>query len=110
MRATGVIRRHPDIKLLRQPTDINNLVVLQAHILDAIWPLLEPGGMLLYATCSVLPQENAEQVAAFLARQPEAQHKVLDVAWGQAVKFGRQVLTGTAGMDGFYYACLEKKS
>ena len=108
--ATGVIRRHPDIKLLRQPTDINNLVVLQAQILDAIWPLLEPGGMLLYATCSVLPQENAEQVSAFLARQPEAQHKVLDVAWGQAVKFGRQVLTGTAGMDGFYYACLEKKS
>ena len=108
--ATGVIRRHPDIKLLRQPTDINNLVVLQAQILDAIWPLLEPGGMLLYATCSVLPQENAEQVAAFLARQPEAQHKVFDVAWGQAVKFGRQVLTGTAGMDGFYYACLEKKS
>lgn len=108
--ATGVIRRHPDIKLLRQPSDINNLVVLQAQILDAIWPLLKPGGMLLYATCSVLPQENAEQVAAFVARQPEAQHKVLDVAWGQAVKFGRQVLTGTAGMDGFYYACLEKKS
>jgi 16S rRNA (cytosine967-C5)-methyltransferase len=108
--ATGVIRRHPDIKLLRQPSDIDQLVVLQAQILDAIWPLLKPGGMLLYATCSVLPQENAEQVAAFVARQSDAQHKVLDVAWGQSVKFGRQVLTGTAGMDGFYYACLEKKS
>lgn len=108
--ATGVIRRHPDIKLLRQPADIDQLVVLQAQILDAIWPLLKPGGMLLYATCSILPQENAEQVAAFVARQSDAQHKVLDVAWGQAVKFGRQVLTGTAGMDGFYYACLEKES
>lgn len=108
--ATGVIRRHPDIKLLRQPADIDGLVAVQAQILDAIWPLLKPGGMLLYATCSVLPQENAQQVAAFLARQPAARHKVLTVEWGQAVEFGRQVLSGTAGMDGFYYACLEKKS
>jgi 16S rRNA (cytosine967-C5)-methyltransferase len=108
--ATGVIRRHPDIKLLRQPADIDQLVVLQAQILDAIWPLLKPGGMLLYATCSILPQENAEQVGAFVARQADAKHKVLAGTWGQAVKFGRQVLTGTAGMDGFYYACLEKES
>lgn len=108
--ATGVIRRHPDIKLLRRPSDIGNLVTLQAQILDAIWPLLKPGGMLLYATCSVLPQENAEQIAAFLQRQPDAQHITLAVEWGRAVKCGRQVLTGTAGMDGFYYACLEKKS
>lgn len=108
--ATGVIRRHPDIKVLRQPQDIAALVKLQAQILDAIWLLLKPGGMLLYATCSVLPQENTEQVAAFLTRQADAEHKSLDVAWGQAARFGRQVLTGTANMDGFYYACLEKKS
>ncbi|MBL1277163.1 MAG: 16S rRNA (cytosine(967)-C(5))-methyltransferase RsmB [Ectothiorhodospiraceae bacterium] len=108
--ATGVIRRHPDIKLLRQPEDILKLAALQAKILDAIWPLLKPGGMLLYATCSVLPQENVEQVAAFLSRQPDAQCKPLDVQWGQSVELGRQVLTGSAGMDGFYYACVEKKS
>lgn len=108
--ATGVIRRHPDIKLLRQQADIGSLATLQAQILDAIWPLLKPGGMLLYATCSVLPQENAQQVAAFLARQSDACHKALAVEWGRAVKFGRQVLTGTAGMDGFYYACLQKES
>jgi len=108
--ATGVIRRHPDIKLLRQQTDIGSLATLQVEILDAIWPLLKPGGMLLYATCSVLPQENTQQVAAFLARQLDAQHKVLAVEWGRVVEFGRQVLTGTAGMDGFYYACLQKKS
>ena len=83
---------------------------VQAQILDAIWPLLKPGGMLLYATCSVLPQENAGQIAAFLKRQPEALHKVLSVKWGREVEFGRQVLTGTAGMDGFYYACLQKKA
>ncbi len=108
--ATGVIRRHPDIKWLRQAEDIPALVELQAQILDAIWLLLKPGGMLLYATCSVLPQENARQIAAFLARQADAQHKALNVAWGQAAEFGCQVLTGTANMDGFYYACLEKKS
>ena len=108
--ATGVIRRHPDIKVLRQRSDISSLATLQAQILDAIWPLLKPGGMLVYATCSVLPQENSQQVGAFLGRQSDAQHKVMTVEWGQAAEFGRQVLTGTAGMDGFYYACLQKKS
>lgn len=108
--ATGVIRRHPDIKVLRQQDDISKLTTLQAQILDAIWPLLKPGGMLLYATCSVLPQENAQQIAAFLKRQSDAQAIALTVEWGRSVEFGRQVLTGTAGMDGFYYACLQKKS
>lgn len=108
--ATGVIRRHPDIKVLRQQEDIASLSTLQAQILDAIWPLLKPGGMLLYATCSVLPQENTQQVAAFLERQSNAQHIPLSVEWGRTVEFGQQVLTGTAGMDGFYYACLQKKS
>ena len=108
--ATGVIRRHPDIKVLRQQSDIISLATLQAQILDAIWPLLKPGGMLVYATCSVLPEENSQQLAAFLGRQSDAQHKAMTVEWGQAAEFGRQVLTGTAGMDGFYYACLQKNS
>lgn len=109
-----MIRRHPDIKVLRQSEDISKLEIVQAQILDAIWPLLKPGGMLLYATCSVLPQENTQQIAAFLERQSDAQHVALHVVqkveWGQATEFGQQVLTGTAGMDGFYYACLQKNS
>ncbi|NOX76386.1 MAG: 16S rRNA (cytosine(967)-C(5))-methyltransferase RsmB [Gammaproteobacteria bacterium] len=119
--ATGVIRRHPDIKLLRRASDIPVLVALQAEILDAVWPLLKPGGMLLYATCSVLPQENAQQVAAFLTRQPDAEDIPLKASgqaaqWGRDVTVGRQVFPGdgadqhdTGGMDGFYYACVEKK-
>jgi len=108
--ATGVIRRHPDIKLLRRETDIDALVELQAQILDAIWPLLKPGGMLVYATCSILPQENARQVAAFLQRQKDARLKTINVQWGMAAIVGQQVLTGNNGMDGFYYACLERST
>ena len=62
--AIGVIRRHPDIKLLRKPTDIGHLVLTQARLLRAMWPLLSPGGMLLYCTCSVLADENSGQIAS----------------------------------------------
>ncbi len=106
--ATGVIRRHPDIKLLRRESDIKKLVALQAQILDAIWPLLKPGGMLVYSTCSVLPEENVEQIAAFVSRQTDAQLKTIKAQWGESTMAGQQVLTGNSGMDGFYYACLEK--
>ncbi len=106
--ATGVIRRHPDIKLLRRVEDIENLVSLQSTILDAMWPLLKPGGMLVYATCSVLPQENSEQLQRFLDTKADAREKVLPAEWGQASTVGRQILPGQDGMDGFYYACIEK--
>ncbi len=106
--ATGVIRRHPDIKLLRRASDIKKLVALQAQMLDAIWPLLKPGGMLVYATCSVLPEENARQITAFMGRRLNARLKVIKVSWGMPAIVGQQVLTGNNGMDGFYYACLEK--
>ncbi len=106
--ATGVIRRHPDIKLLRRESDIKKLVALQAQILDAIWPLLKPGGMLVYATCSILPEENTRQITAFMGRQSNVQLKMISVPWGMPVTVGQQVLTGNNGMDGFYYACLEK--
>ncbi len=106
--ATGVIRRHPDIKLLRRASDIKKLVTLQAQILDAIWPLLKPGGMLVYATCSVLSEENAGQITAFVGRQPDVRLKMINVPWGMPAMMGQQVLTGNNGMDGFYYACLEK--
>ncbi len=106
--ATGVIRRHPDIKLLRRASDIAPLVTLQGKILHALWPLLKPGGMLLYVTCSVLPQENVCQLQRFCAEQADAEHLPIDAEWGLVQAFGRQILPGQAGMDGFYYAVLRK--
>ncbi|MGH8307816.1 MAG: 16S rRNA (cytosine(967)-C(5))-methyltransferase RsmB [Gammaproteobacteria bacterium] len=106
--ATGVIRRHPDIKTLRRPQDIATARALQARLLAALWPLLARGGKLLYATCSVLNEENALQLRAFLAMQPDAKPVELRAGWGVNVPPGRQILTGEDGMDGFYYACLEK--
>lgn len=105
--ATGVIRRHPDIKWLRRNTDIDELAQLQKEILHAIWPLLKPGGTLLYATCSVLSEENQQQVAAFLAAHEDAQHVALHSDDTSAVP-GWQFLPGKA--DGFYYAKITKQS
>ena len=106
--ATGVIRRHPDIKLTRQADDISALAQLQGELLDALWPTLEVGGVLLYATCSVLPQENSDTIGAFLARTPGARE--LDIAgpFGLKPAHGRQLLPQVDGHDGFYYAKLIK--
>lgn len=108
--ALGVIRRHPDIKLLRRDTDIPELQQLQSRILDAAWRLLKPGGVLLYATCSVLKQENEDQIAAFVERHQDAEEIKIAVEWGQERPFGRQILTGSGQMDGFYYAKLHKRA
>ena len=106
--ATGVIRRHPDIKWLRRDRDIPELAAAQAAMLDAIWPLLAPGGRLLYATCSLLAEENHEQIAAYLSRQPEARERDLPTASGQTCPHGRQWLPTPGGSDGFYYALIER--
>lgn len=106
--ATGVIRRNPDIKLTRQADDIAELAQLQGELLDALWPTLAPGGLLLYATCSVLPTENTEVIAAFLARTPAAQELPLQLTCGIAQPHGRQLLPQQSGHDGFYYALLKK--
>jgi 16S rRNA (cytosine967-C5)-methyltransferase len=106
--ATGVIRRHPDIKLTRQPEDIPALAQLQGELLDALWPTLAPGGVLLYATCSVLPTENSETVAAFLARTPDVQEVTIAGDFGLQSPQGRQLLPQLDGHDGFYYAKLIK--
>jgi 16S rRNA (cytosine967-C5)-methyltransferase len=107
--ATGVIRRHPDIKLLRRAEDIAALAEVQQRILEALWALLEPGGhVLLYATCSVLREENEQQIARFLAAHPDARERSVEAPWGRACRHGRQILPGEAGMDGFYFALLEK--
>ena len=107
--ATGVIRRHPDIKWLRRDQDIRELAELQGRILAALWPRLKKGGTLLYATCSVLPEENRDQVHAFLAATKGARLVPLHEQDTPAAP-GRQFLPGEAGMDGFYYAKLLKEA
>lgn len=106
--ATGVIRRHPDIKLLRRPADVDELVGRQARILDAVWPLLGPGGILLYVTCSLLPEENQRQIDRFLGKRGDARPAAIEARWGRAAGVGRQTLPGEQGMDGFFYARLRK--
>ncbi|MDM3884123.1 16S rRNA (cytosine(967)-C(5))-methyltransferase RsmB [Pseudomonas sp. BCRC 81390] len=106
--ATGVIRRHPDIKLTRQAEDIPALATLQGELLDALWPTLEVGGMLLYATCSSLPTENTDVIDAFLARTPGARELDLATTAGLRQPHGRQLLAQEGGHDGFYYAKLIK--
>ena len=103
--ATGVIRRHPDIKWLRRERDIAELAQLQAEILDAVWPHLKSGGTLVYATCSVLPEENSQQIKAFLQRTADA---VLNET-GDTDLPGQQNLPGAEQGDGFFYAKLIKK-
>jgi 16S rRNA (cytosine967-C5)-methyltransferase len=111
--ATGVIRRHPDIKVLRRARDIPALAKRQSALLASAWRVVKPGGRLLYTSCSVLRAENAAIVEGFLSRHPDAADLTpeLTAAWPRrpdAAGPGYQVLPGEAGMDGFYYACLGK--
>ncbi len=106
--ATGVIRRHPDIKLLRTPEEVSQVVLLQESILEAMWPLLKPGGLMVYATCSVLPVENEQQMARFKERHADCQVYKEHWAWGEKTSHGQQILPGQQGMDGFFYSVLQK--
>jgi 16S rRNA (cytosine967-C5)-methyltransferase len=110
----GVIRRHPDIRLRKSPSDIDKLPALQGRLLKSTWDLLAPGGRLVYVTCTVTRSENREVIAAFLKSHPAASI-VPSESWegwpgfGEADEFGRQILPGEAGADGFYYAALTKQ-
>jgi 16S rRNA (cytosine967-C5)-methyltransferase len=106
----GVIRRHADIKLLRRPEDITVLQVIQQQLLTVAWSLLAKGGIVLYATCSVLKQENEQQIQQFLANHDDAIELPIVADWGITTTHGRQILTGMSGMDGFYYARLFKNN
>lgn len=99
--ATGVIRRHPDIKWLRRDSDINELAQLQAQIFEAIWPYLKPGGTLLYATCSIMPEENGKQIQNFLSKHTDA-------SLNDGTEAGLQILPSPDGGDGFFYARIIK--
>jgi 16S rRNA (cytosine967-C5)-methyltransferase len=110
--ATGIIRRQPDIKIHRKPADIKQLAVTQLQLLEALWAALKPDGILLYATCSVLPEENQQIIEAFLAKHIKAElmpicFNELNSRNPQAV--GLQLFPGFAEMDGFFYAKLRKQ-
>lgn len=107
--ATGVIRRNPDIKLTRQAEDITELAKLQGELLDVLWPTLAQGGVLLYATCSVLPTENSDTIGQFLTRTPDAQELPTGLTCGIKQPHGRQLFPQPDGHDGFYYALLKKE-
>ena len=106
--ATGIVRRQPDVVLHRRESDIAALSVLQARLLDALWTTVAPGGVLLYATCSILRQENDAQVRAFLERTADARAEALDATLGHDCEVGRQRLPGEDGGDGFFYARLRR--
>ncbi len=102
--ATGVIRRHPDIKVLRRNSDITKLQKLQADMLQTLWEKLKPGGIFLYATCSILPEENEEQISLFMNKNKDAEIFVLETPH----QSGGQIFPGENSMDGFYYAKIQK--
>jgi len=106
--ATGVIRRHPDIKLLRTAEEVKAITATQQSLLEALWPLLAPGGVFVYATCSILPEENELQIADFVKRHSDCRPSSQTNPWGHATGHGWQIFPGDASMDGFFYAVLHK--
>lgn len=108
--ATGVIRRHPDIKILRKPLDIDKLGQIQATLLERLWQTLANEGILVYATCSVLPEENDQVVKTFVDSREDVEIMTIDASWGDTTVCGRQLFPTTGGHDGFYYARLRKIS
>ena len=109
--ASGIVRRHPDIRLLRQEDDIPALVLQQKRLLQAMWQLVKPGGQLLYSTCSIFKDENEEQIASFLdSCRNGVELPINHVQWGNPRPYGRQILPGDDNMDGFYYARLVKQN
>lgn len=106
--ASGVIRRHPDIKWLRQKEDVAKTAVLQAHLLQELWAVLQPGGLLVYSTCSIFKDENVRQLKKFIATQADCVEEKISGEWGIDQEIGKQILPDFEN-DGFYYACLRKK-
>ncbi len=107
--ASGVIRRHPDIKLLLTPAKIEKVIIEQRRLLNTLWACLRPGGLLLYTTCSVLPKENQEQMRTFLGAHEDAKYEGITADWGVECELGRQLLpSADRGTDGFFFSSLRK--
>jgi len=107
---TGTLRRHPDIKLLKRESDIDQYQRIQLDLLDNLWAVIAAGGRVLYCTCSILSKENDQVIDRFLTWTPDAAVKPIDADWGIATRHGRQILPRTDGADGFYFAVLTKRS
>ncbi|MFT6368429.1 MAG: 16S rRNA (cytosine967-C5)-methyltransferase, partial [Bacteroidia bacterium] len=107
--ASGVIRRHPDVKILRRPEDITEMAEQQLHILKGLWPLLKPGGSLLYATCSIFEEENSSVVNKFLQSNPDAAYQEGIHSGLIQKRYGQQLLPNANGGDGLFYAMLRKQ-
>lgn len=107
---TGTLRRHPDIKVLRRAEDVAGWVALQRRLLSNLWRVLEPGGTLVYCTCSILAAENDGVISSFLADRPDAVLEPLRLATGRATRHGWQLLPTDPDTDGFYYARMTKAS
>lgn len=107
---TGVIRRHPDIKILRRASDLGRFAAVQARLLDGLWRTVRPGGRLAYVTCSIMAEENQDQVASFLARTAACREEPVRLPVGMALDHGWQILPGVGGGDGFFYALLRKET
>lgn len=112
--ASGIVRRHPDIRWLRRPDDIQHLAATQDRLLDALWPLLKPGGHLLFATCSVFKEEGCHRIDAFLQRQPPGAVQLLPSSPGHLLPVAENAVRADSGRewlpDGFFYAHLKKLS
>jgi 16S rRNA (cytosine967-C5)-methyltransferase len=106
--ATGVMRRHPDVRWLRRADDIDRNTTTQRRILETLWPRLEPGGLLVYASCSILRAENCEQIRAFIERNADARAIEFDIIDSVATDPGHQILPGSLDRDGFFYAGLRR--
>lgn len=106
--ATGVIRRHPDIKLLRTEAEIQSAAAQQSQLLNALWPLLAKGGRLVYATCSIMAEENEHQIQRFIEEHADCQIPTLPLPWGHFTGHGWQIFPGEDNMDGFFYSVLVK--
>lgn len=108
--ATGILRRHPDIKVLRTPGQVERLTQLQQQLLESVWAVLKPGGKLLYATCSLLDEEGNRIIERFVRRQGDAVVEPIHTDWGIQDSCGRWLVPGMDDSDGFYYAILAKSS
>jgi 16S rRNA (cytosine967-C5)-methyltransferase len=106
--ATGVIRRHPDIKTLRTLKEVESISTLQLQLIETLWKTLKINGLLVYVTCSIFKQENSELIKQFISSNKDCVLKPIDADWGENTGYGKQILTGQNDMDGFFYSCLEK--
>jgi 16S rRNA (cytosine967-C5)-methyltransferase len=106
--ASGIVRRHPDVRWLRRPDDVNALAAIQRDLLDTLWPLLAPGGRLVYATCSIFKAEGQQQIDAFLQRHPAPQARWLASSPGHLLGVPDNPAHTAAVGDGFFYAVIHK--